>query len=136
MAKYSAMQMAIVATAILIPIIGALTLTLLPFQIPGNDKIYHVIAFGALAFPLSAFRPRWALWIVVASSLYGGGIEIVQPYVGRNMELLDFGADVLGASLGAICGLISAKYIHFPNLPKKCRPLSEQGPDRDVTQRD
>lgn len=86
-------------------------LTLAPIHdpgVPGSDKSHHFIAFAALAFPLSLSRPRLAPWVVIATAVYGGAIEIIQPYVGRNMELFDFFADATGAALGGTLGVCLA----------------------------
>lgn len=49
-----------------------------------------------------------------AAILFGGAIELIQPYVGRGRELADFGVDAVGVINGATLGLtlraIAAKY--------------------------
>lgn len=67
----------------------------------GNDKIQHFLAFAGLSMPISLARPRFAIWTVVLALVYGGAIEVVQPFVGRDRSLLDLAADVLGACCGA-----------------------------------
>lgn len=68
---------------------------------PGLDKLVHLLAFAALAAPLAWRHPRrW--WIVALGALiYGALIEIVQHYVGRDMEIPDLLADGTGAFVGA-----------------------------------
>jgi len=102
------------ATACLALIIGWVTLSPLsePMQqlasvplgaqsAPRLDKLVHLLAFAALAGPLAWRYPRlW--WVVALAALaYGGLIEIVQPHVGRSMELADLLANGTGAFIGA-----------------------------------
>lgn len=53
----------------------------------------HLLAFGGLAVPLSACRPRLAPWPFLATMAHGGAIELIQPLVRRAKEALDFLAD-------------------------------------------
>lgn len=94
-----------IATLGLAAVIGALTLTPVPaVGASGSDKLHHVLAFAALAFPLPVVRPRLAPWIFLGVVVYGGLIEIIQPYVGRQAEWADLFADASGALLGASVG--------------------------------
>lgn len=94
-----------VATLGVAAVIGVLTLTPAPsFSAPGSDKLHHVLAFAALAFPLPVVRPRLAPWMFFGVVAYGGLIEIIQPYVGRQAEWADLFADAGGALLGASAG--------------------------------
>jgi hypothetical protein len=108
---------AILATGALAVAIAYLTLT--PFQLDldldlGSDKLYHLIAFAALVLPCALFYASTLIWVLPAGILFGGAIELIQPYVGRGGELADFGADALGVVIGAALGLslraIAAKY--------------------------
>ena len=79
-----------------------------PFGLVGTDKYTHAFAYlclgGTLAFALAASR-EWVLTIVLAvvvASLYGGGIEVVQGFVGRDPSIFDWAADILGALIGAL----------------------------------
>lgn len=94
------------ATLAVAALIGFATLT--PIQnpgVPGTDKSHHLIAFAALALPLSFSRPPLAPWIVLAATLYGGVIELIQPFVGRSAEVLDLMADATGAVIGGAVGV-------------------------------
>ncbi|EMA36190.1 VanZ family protein [Halococcus hamelinensis] len=95
----------VVLAGSVVPLPGGET-TLGPFGLVGADKYTHAFAYlclgGALAFALAPGQ-RWvgvAALAVVVTSLYGGGIEVVQGFVGRDPSLLDWGADVLGAIVG------------------------------------
>lgn len=96
---------ALAITAIVAVLIGYLTLA--PIQnpgVPGTDKSHHLMAFAALAIPLSLARPRHAPWVILAAAAYGGAIELIQPLVGREKEFLDFISDAAGAVLGGAIG--------------------------------
>ena len=67
----------------------------------GNDKVQHFIAFAGLAVPISLARPRLAIYTILTALIYGGVIEVIQPFVGRDRSVLDLAADVLGACFGA-----------------------------------
>lgn len=89
---------------------GIAALTLIPLEIPtdvpGNDKIHHVLAFTILTLPCAALYPRALLRVVLAAALYGAAIEVIQPYVGRQGESADFFADLLGIGIGTALGLL------------------------------
>jgi hypothetical protein len=92
----------VAATAVIALTIAAATLAPvgdLP-RVPGTDKWHHLIAFAALTFPAALFRPHLLVWVFPCAVLYGGLIEVVQPYVGRDLEFRDFLADAAGALIG------------------------------------
>lgn len=86
-------------------IIAVLTLAPMPAAGPaGSDKIYHILAFAGLAFPLPLVRPRLTIWVVLGVIAYGGAIEMIQPFFGRQAERADLLADGIGAVVGAVAG--------------------------------
>jgi len=88
-------------------------LTLAPVSgknVPGSDKLHHLLAFMALAFPLPFARPSLVLPVILGVSAYGGLIEIIQPFFGRNADWGDFVADFIGASLGGLLGAQTGKW--------------------------
>ncbi|MDT8853827.1 VanZ family protein [Paracoccaceae bacterium Fryx2] len=90
-------------TIVLALIIAVLTLAPMPSGGPsGSDKLYHILAFACLAFPLPLVRPRLTIWVVVGVIAYGGAIELIQPFFGRQAEWADLVADGIGAILGAV----------------------------------
>lgn len=96
----------ILVTLALILVISYLTLgPVSESSVPGSDKLHHFLAFFALALPLSFARPRLALWVMLAVVAYGGAVKLIQPYVGRERDNLDFLADALGAASGTALGL-------------------------------
>jgi hypothetical protein len=96
----------ITLTAMIAILIGYLTLTKIdvPPALAGSDKWHHVIAFAALTFPISVLRPMW-LWLAAPAFIaFGGAIEIIQPYVGRDCDILDWRADIVGVILVCVVG--------------------------------
>jgi VanZ family protein len=114
-------RVALALTAVLAIAIAALTL--FPVTIPEpmaetSDKIYHVIAFAALALPSAFLIPRAMIWLLPLFVLFGGAIEIIQPYVGRSGEAADFVADIIGIGLGVVFGLTLRGVARFLLAPK------------------
>lgn len=98
---------AVLLTAALAAAIAVLTLTPVtaPAPVAQSDKLYHVIAFAGLALPVSFYVPRWLPGAILLFALFGGLIEIVQPFVGRERSLWDWLGDVAGIALGIALGL-------------------------------
>ena len=72
----------------------------------GSDKLVHLIAFAALAFPL-ARTGRFGLFpVFISASAFGGAIELIQPSFNRSADINDWVADVIGVILGIGCGLL------------------------------
>lgn len=99
-----------------LPVALAITVaTLMPSSMAqmagGNDKVQHLLAFGALAFPTALVRPRWAVWGILAAIAYGGFIEVIQPRFGRTADWGDLGADALGALAGGIAGIAGHRLV-------------------------
>jgi VanZ family protein len=84
--------------------------TLLPNeQLPDtqtSDKAIHLIAFALLTLPLSFAGAVDKVRLFMVSLCFGAAIELIQPYVGRSGEWLDFGADAAGAALGVLGGVV------------------------------
>ena len=81
-----------------------------PALFPGQDKLFHLIAFGILGFltmgtQLASYAgyPTRRVWLVVlAVTLYGILDEVHQYFVpGRSADVYDALADALGGLLGA-----------------------------------
>jgi hypothetical protein len=65
-------------------------------KVTGLDKIIHFFLFFILVLPALMVAPRIWVWVVPVAIVYGGLIEIIQPYFGRGMEFGDFIANTLG----------------------------------------
>ena len=72
----------------------------------GSDKLVHLAAFAALAFPLARTNRVSLLPIFMGASAFGGLIELIQPTFNRSADLNDWIADILGVMLGLALGLI------------------------------
>ncbi|UTV98155.1 hypothetical protein KDW99_12835 [Marinomonas rhizomae] len=99
-------------------VLGALIIclaTLTPADIlpavPGTDKTHHIIGFGGWAL-LCAFGPlkRFA-YMALFIIFWGGMIELIQPYVNRYGEWLDFYADTFGVILIVLVRLIIGLFL-------------------------
>lgn len=106
----SSRQASVVFLAIVLLAVLGLSLSPRPEVVLGRlslyDKAGHFAAYlvlGFLAFRAIDRRGALPLIIVIAScAALGGLIEIVQPFVGRRMELGDFLVDLGGAAIGAV----------------------------------
>ena len=105
MRKYLDIPLTLIVTA-------ALTVAMLwPIHHPlpasdGSDKVVHLIAFAALAFPLARTGRFGLIPIFIATSAYGGIIEVLQPSFGRSADMQDWIADIVGVALGIVLALL------------------------------
>lgn len=72
------------------------------------DKIYQAVAFAGLVFPVAFFRPPWLMMVIPILAAFGGVIGLLQPYVGRECNLQDWVADIVGLAMGATAGVAAA----------------------------
>ncbi len=91
-------------------------------DVPGGDKTHHLIAFAALTFPSAALYRRALIWVLPAALIYGIAIELIQPYVGRHGERVDFYADAIGALIGVALGVLLNVILIQPLAKKHQRP--------------
>ena len=99
-----------------IPLTIIVTLTLSvamlwPLEAPppapeGSDKLVHLVAFAALAFPLARTGRIGLLPVFVGASAFGGIIEFIQPSFNRSADINDWVAYVVGVIIGIGCGLL------------------------------
>ena len=102
-------RLALLATLLVAVTIGWGMLTPTPptpdLMGPLSDKLYHVMAFAGLVFPTALLYARSLVCILPLAALFGGAIELVQPYMGRAAEVADALADLAGLALGTVTGL-------------------------------
>ena len=79
----------------------------------GSDKLVHLAAFAALAFPLARTNRVSLLLVFMGASAFGGMIELIQPTFNRSADLNDWFSDVLGVLLGIALGLIYHRSLEF-----------------------
>ena len=77
----------------------------------GADKFYHFIAYLLFAVPLGYAQPKYSLLYILVMIALSGTIELIQPYVNRHGEWLDFLANTLGIFVGFFFGRVVAKFI-------------------------
>ena len=77
-----------------------------PIAPDGTDKIVHLIAFAALAFPLARTGRIGLIPVFVGASAFGGLIELIQPSFGRSADMQDWIADIAGVVLGIMFALL------------------------------
>ena len=103
MRKYLDIPLTLIVTALL-------TVAMLwPIHQPtpnGSDKIVHLIAFAALAFPLARTGRFGLIPVFVGASTFGGLIELIQPSFGRSADTQDWIADIAGVGLGMMLALL------------------------------
>jgi len=95
-------------TIFLLLVIAFLSIYPLPKlpEFQGTDKTYHLVAYFLLALPLGLKKPnKWVLFIFLFI-IFGGVIEMIQPYVNRYGEWLDFFANTIGVIIGFFVGII------------------------------
>jgi len=105
MRKYLDIPLTLIVTTIL-------TVAMLwPLEAPppapeGSDKIVHLIAFAALAFPLARTGRIGLVPVFIGASTFGGLIELIQPTFGRSADMQDWIADIAGVGLGIVLALL------------------------------
>ena len=77
----------------------------------GADKLYHFIAYITLVLPLGYAQPKYTFFYLFTLILISGTIEVIQTYVNRYGEWLDFLANTLGIFVGFLVGKIVAKFM-------------------------
>ena len=113
MRKYLDIPLTLIVTAVL-------TVAMLwPINQPppgpdGSDKVVHLIAFAALAFPLARTGRFGLIPVFVGASAFGGIIEVMQPFFGRSADMQDWIADIVGVGLGIVLALL------YRRLRKHC----------------
>lgn len=73
-------------------------------EVPGTDKIHHLIAYAALTFPVAFAQPKGWHRLLPVFIIFGGIIELIQPWVNRYADWLDLTANIGGVCLGSLCG--------------------------------
>lgn len=75
--------------------------------IVGIDKLYHVVSFFCLVFPITLIKPRLIVWVFFGVIIFGGLIELGQNSFGRQASWADF----LANGIGAIFGIMIARFL-------------------------
>ena len=80
----------------------------------GSDKVVHLIAFAALAFPLARTGRFGLIPVFVGASAFGCIIEVIQPSFGRSADMQDWIADIAGVGLGIVLALLYRRLRKHP----------------------
>ena len=95
----------------LITLGGITVLSLIPLnelpETPGSDKIHHLVAYAILAYPTSLRRPKDWQNILIFFAIYGGVIELIQPFVNRHGEWVDLIANTMGLMVGCLITILT-----------------------------
>ena len=67
-----------------------------------SDKLLHIIAYGVMVLPVLLERVFPQLLICIIALGYGGLIELIQPFTGREADIMDFFANAAGIILGIL----------------------------------
>jgi VanZ family protein len=72
------------------------------------DKLEHFTAYfglASMATMMLGLRPKLA-WAILGIILFGGALEILQGYTGRDPDIMDFTANSIGAIGGLLAGFL------------------------------
>ena len=76
-------------------------------EVSGGDKLHHVFSYAILMLPAAIVKPKQFYCLFFVFLMWGGLIELVQPYVNRFAEWSDFFANGLGLTLGLAIGKLN-----------------------------
>ena len=79
-----------------------------------SDKIEHTAAYMVLGFLFlfSFTENRYTvIYSILICTFYGGLIELLQNFTGRNAELADLLADFAGSAAGTAAAWITGKFV-------------------------
>jgi len=80
-------------------------------SVSGSDKLHHVIGFGSWVL-LCCLGSRKRLFKMSAFIfVWGGLIEIIQPWVNRYGEWQDFAANSVGIGLALVCIVLFRRHV-------------------------
>ena len=67
-----------------------------------SDKVLHLFAYCLMVLPVSLERifPHFSVFLFALA--YGGCIELIQPFTGREADIMDFFANAAGIILGVL----------------------------------
>lgn len=85
---------------------------------PGTDKTHHIIAYAFLALPTALAIPHRIIIFAMIYIFLGGAIELIQPYINRYGEWLDFAANITGVMLGTFISLALTKVVSKTPAPE------------------
>jgi len=87
----------------------------LPIHVPGSDKLHHIIGFSSWSLMVAAGKQKTFTYLCLFIFLWGGIIELIQPYVNRYGEWLDFGANTVGIVFTYLLATFVKRILKQPN---------------------
>ena len=71
-----------------------------------SDKLLHLFAYCLMVLPVSLEKifPHFSVFLFALA--YGGCIELIQPFTGREADIIDFFANAAGIILGILVARI------------------------------
>ena len=78
---------------------------------PGGDKSHHIIAFALWSMSLWLYPHSSNRYLLLVIITWGGAIELIQPWVNRYGEWLDFWANLLGVAIGLILAVAINRWL-------------------------
>ena len=71
-----------------------------------SDKVLHLFAYCLMVLPVSLEKifPHFSVFLFALA--YGGCIELIQPFTGREADIIDFFANAAGIILGILVARI------------------------------
>ncbi len=82
-------------------------------KVAGSDKLHHLLAYAGLMFWVALRKPKYWLVLLLFFVAWGGAIELIQPYVNRYAEWLDFLVNSVGLLLGVLMGFWVRKLLNI-----------------------
>ena len=76
-----------------------------PLELPELEKIFHFFAYFFLALFLGIKKPNQSILFILFYMVFGGLVELVQPYVNRHNEWFDFIVNNIGIISGFFVGV-------------------------------
>lgn len=67
-----------------------------------SDKVLHLFAYCLLVLPVTLERIFSRFSVFLFALAYGGCIELIQPFTGRQADIMDFFANAAGIILGIL----------------------------------
>ena len=67
-----------------------------------SDKFLHFIAYGVMVLPVSLERILPQFLVFIIALVYGGFIELIQPFWGRETDIMDMWANIAGLIFGVL----------------------------------
>ena len=92
----------------------------------GADKLLHTAGFALLVMPMLMVRLKTGLVIAPLALLFGGAIELIQPYVNRFGDFSDFWANFVGVLIGVTLAIILNPFIKQYAARNKSVPESKK----------